>query len=336
MSLLIRIYFNAAFGGLGGLIGWMLFGALGQKNPPDGLPTYLNYLLMGSLIGGAIAYFVVSVEAIRDSSLARFARLSTYGVVLGAMGGAVGGFLGNFMKELVDQLILQQNMPELVGTILTILVFAVGWSLLGMAVGMSEGIAARSLGKFSYGTIGGGMGGFIGGMIYASFLQSTRQETGAGAYLWSASGLVIMGACIGSLTALVRGVFLPASVKVLRGWQEGREYGLDKPANTLGRKEHVDIPLFRDMKVEKEHAIIRRLGKRYMLFNNNSPPENTQVNGKPVPAAVELADGDRIQLGNVVLKFQGRAAVNRERPSRRPAAATPGQGKGALADMLGK
>ena len=26
MSLLIRIYFNAVFGGLGGLLGWVLFG----------------------------------------------------------------------------------------------------------------------------------------------------------------------------------------------------------------------------------------------------------------------------------------------------------------------
>src|SRR5690606_29309749 len=106
-------------------------------------------------------------------------------------------------------------------------------------------------------------------------------------YFWTGLGLIIMGACIGSLTALVRAVFIPASVKVLRGWQEGREYALDKNASLLGRKEHADIPLFRDMKVEKEHAFIRRLGKRFMLFNNNAPPENTLVNDKPVPQAVE-------------------------------------------------
>src|SRR5439155_21759007 len=32
MALLTRIYFNAVFGGLGGLLGWMLFGIFGDPN----------------------------------------------------------------------------------------------------------------------------------------------------------------------------------------------------------------------------------------------------------------------------------------------------------------
>ena len=44
----------------------------------------------------------------------------------------------------------------------------------------------------------------------------------------------VMGACIGSLSALVQGVFQPASVRVLRGWQEGREYPLDKVDSHVG------------------------------------------------------------------------------------------------------
>jgi len=57
---------------------------------------------------------------------------------------------------------------------------------------------------------------------------------------------------------------------VLRGWQEGREYPLDKPAVVLGRAEQADIALFRDMKVEKRHAIIRREGEQYVLVNQNN------------------------------------------------------------------
>jgi pSer/pThr/pTyr-binding forkhead associated (FHA) protein len=102
---------------------------------------------------------------------------------------------------------------------------------------------------------------------------------------------------------------------VLRGWQEGREYPLDKPDTSLGRDEHADIALFRDMKVEKRHAVIRRdRHGRYLLFNNNAPPDWTRVNDEPVPQAIELRDGDRIQLGNVILRFQMRAARVRERP----------------------
>ncbi len=125
--------------------------------------------------------------------------------------------------------------------------------------------------------------------------------------------MIILGASIGSLSALVQGVFQPASVKVMRGWQEGREYPLDKNDSLLGRDEHADIALFRDMRVEKKHAFIRREGARYILKNNGAPADFTLVNGEQVASFRELQDGDRIQLGNVVLRFQARAAQNRGR-----------------------
>ncbi len=97
-------------------------------------------------------------------------------------------------------------------------------------------------------------------------------------------------------------------MRVLRGWQEGREYPLEKPETLLGRAEHADIALFRDMKVQKEHCLIKRNREKYLLVNNGAPPEVTLVNDRPVPHTCELQDGDRIQLGNVLLRFQLRAA----------------------------
>ena len=106
---------------------------------------------------------------------------------------------------------------------------------------------------------------------------------------------------------------MPASVKVVRGWQEGREYALLNSENSLGRDEAVDIPLFRDMRVEKRHALIQRSGNRFILKNSHSPPEQTKVNDDPVSSECDLRDGDRIQLGNIVLRFQMRAAKLREK-----------------------
>jgi hypothetical protein len=309
MGLLLRIYFNAVYGALGGLLGWMLFGIFGDKTPAEGWPQKFQMFLGGALIGGAIGYFVVSVEALRDRAVAKFARLATYGVALGAAGGALGMFIGDEVNALLLSWLGGSTLP-------TVLARGVGWTFLGVAIGASEGVAARSLGKFSYGTLGGAIGGFVGGCLFALFyLQAmeARETT----YWWNATGLVILGACIGSLSALVQGVFQPASVKVMRGWQEGREYPLDKPASLLGRDEHADIALFRDMKVEKKHAYIRRVGERFVLVNNNAPAEQTRVNDAPVGQSHELRDGDRIQLGNVILRFQARAAVNRAR-ARRP------------------
>lgn len=308
MALVARVYFNAVFGALGGLLGWLLFGVFGDKIPAPGFPEFANYLLGGALIGGLIGFFVVSVEAIRDQSLVRFARLASYGVILGALGGAPGMLLGVYLQEL-----LTRSLGHFL--LITMLARGLGWSLLGLAIGMSEGIAARSLGKFSYGMVGGTLGGFVGGCLFDLFYTLAVQSLST-TYFWNAMGLVILGACIGSLSALVQSVFQPASVKVLRGWQEGREYPLDKPESLLGRDEHADIALFRDMRIEKRHAFIKRLGARFLLVNNNAPADQTRVNDIPVGQSYELQDGDRIQLGNVVLRFQARAAVNRLRPRR--------------------
>jgi hypothetical protein len=288
---------------------------LGDKRP-EAQFVLVNALLGGAVIGGAIGYFVVSVEAIRDRSLPRFARLASYGVLLGIVGGALGMTVGDQVNFLLIRL-LGDSLP------VTMLARGLGWSLFGVAIGMSEGIAARSLGKFSYGMIGGALGGFLGGALFEWFHSFARAAL-VTTYFWNALGLVILGACIGSLSALVQSVFQPASVRVLRGWQEGREYPLEKPANLLGRAEQADIALFRDMKVDKRHCFIKRTNDKYVLINNGAPPENTLVNEHPVAQAIELHDGDKLQLGNVLLRFQLRAATQRQR--KQPASAVPAIG----------
>jgi hypothetical protein len=308
MALLVRIYYNAVFGALGGLLGWLLFGVFGDKNSADNT----QQLLGGAFIGGFIGYFIVSVEAIRDRSWLRFCRLASVGILLGALGGALGMAVGEEVNYfLVRKLIhWQEDAATISGIVGEVVSRALGWMVLGVAVGLSEGIAARSLGKLSYGTMGGAIGGLIGGALFG-LIKALEKGSEGTSHVWGgAMGLVILGACIGLFSALVQGVFQPASLKVLRGWQEGREYPLLKAESVLGRDEGVDIPLFRDMKVEKRHAIIRRDGSKFGLWNRQSPPEQTRVNDQPVPQFSLLKDGDRIQLGNIVLRFQTRAAVN--------------------------
>jgi hypothetical protein len=221
-------------------------------------------------------------------------------------------WLGDLVNTALLRRIGSEHHGGTAALLFTVLSRGIGWTLLGVAVGLSEGIAARSLAKLSYGTLGGAVGGFVGGALYGFALQKASAQ-GIHAAFWGAVGLIILGACIGSLSALVQAVFQPASVKVMRGWQEGREYPLDKDDTLLGRDEHADIALFRDMRVEKRHAFIRREGARYLLRNNEAPADFTRVNEEPVLNWRDLRDGDRIQLGNVVLRFQARAAANRRR-----------------------
>src|SRR5262245_51254574 len=128
MAVLGRIYYNAVFGALGGLLGWMLFGIYGDKNPDSGAEQKMQMLLGGALIGGCIGYLVVSVEAIRDGALIRIARLATYGVVLGALGGAVGMFLGDEVNFALND-IFGKNL------VVSMLARGLGWTVLGVAIG---------------------------------------------------------------------------------------------------------------------------------------------------------------------------------------------------------
>jgi hypothetical protein len=319
MPLLARIYFNAVFGGLGGLLGWMLFGVFGNPGSED----LWQWLSGGALIGGSIGYFVVGVEALRDQALVRFCRLASYGVIIGAVGGALGLWLGDHITFVLNEKFGGRQL------LVAMLARGLGWMVLGLAVGLSEGIAARSLGKLSYGSLGGALGGVLGGALFALIYTWAIEEGPAKvlpvaitldgwAALAGAVGLIILGACIGALSALVQGVFEPASVRVLRGWQEGREYPLDKASSELGRDEAADIALFRDMKIDKWHARICRERDRFVLYNR-ATAQQTQVNGVAVADACVLEDGDRIQVGDVILRFQRKAARARRRPSGRPA-----------------
>lgn len=307
MARLVQIYYNAVFGALGGLLGWMLFGIF--TPPAVGEWDWHAALAGGAIIGLVIGYFVDSVDAILDRSLVRFVRYAAYGIILGAIGGAVGYWVGDWVNY---ALMPSGSDAGLIGRVTA---RALGWMLFGLLVGVSEGIAARSVGKLTYGAIGGSLGGLIGGGIFG-WLMEVLDKQDSSYTIGQAVGLAVLGACIGALTALVQEVLKPAAVKVLRGWQEGREYPIVKTSNVLGRDEAADVLLLRDMTVEKRHALIERKGTAFVLVNHGAPPQCTLVNDAPVEKSCELQDGDRIQLGQVVLRFLRRAAHKRNVPAR--------------------
>jgi hypothetical protein len=200
-------------------------------------------LAAGAIIGGIIGYVVVGWEYLVDGSAMRFLRTGTQGCLLGALGGALGLVLG----ELINYAL--QMGAWLSPLVIGVLARGLGWMVFGLTIGLAEGWVARSLLKTSYGAVGGSLGGFFGGAVFAALLiGSQRQEW---TYVWGqASALVILGASIGSLIASVEEALKPASVKILRGWREGREFSILKRETTLGRDERADILLLRDMKVE--------------------------------------------------------------------------------------
>ena len=307
MSRWHRIYYNTLFGALGGLLGWMLFG--------EWIDARWNWWMLalagGALIGAMIGYCIASVEAFHDAVLLRFIRFASMGTLLGAMGGALGFWLG---ESIHYWLLPSSGELNWINTATLIISRALGWGFFGLAVGMSEGLALRSVRLCRFGALGGMLGGALGGAVFG--LLMVLWDPSEHSYIWGqALGLIILGACIGLLSALVEQALQPACLQVVRGWREGREFRVIKQQNSLGRDEGADILLLRDMNIAKKHAVISQKGHGYVLILQEGRPEQTLINSTPAYSGQSLKDGDRLQIGATVLRFKQRKSMPSQKQS---------------------
>ena len=81
----------------------------------------------------------------------------------------------------------------------------------------------------------------------------------------------------------------------------GREHLLTARTVTIGRAVENEI-VVTSRRVSREHARVQREGRRLVLADLGST-NGTFLNGERLMAPVELRDGDRIGIGDVVLLF---------------------------------
>ncbi|HSJ56357.1 MAG TPA: FHA domain-containing protein [Anaerolineae bacterium] len=92
----------------------------------------------------------------------------------------------------------------------------------------------------------------------------------------------------------------------------GREHLLVSAAVTIGRAVENDI-VITSRRVSREHARIECQGRRCLLSDLGST-NGTFFNDERLMAPVELRDGDRIQIGDVVLTFHDPESTYLESP----------------------
>ncbi len=97
-----------------------------------------------------------------------------------------------------------------------------------------------------------------------------------------------------------------ASLVVLQGAEIGRDFRLRRGSVVIGRGLQADVPILDDL-VSREHARLEAIWDAaaattaYHLYDLGST-NHTFVNSHPIDHAV-LQDGDKIQVGDTVLKF---------------------------------
>ena len=87
---------------------------------------------------------------------------------------------------------------------------------------------------------------------------------------------------------------------VEQGDRVGQEYGLHAGDTNIGREGTNDI-VISDATVGRQQARVRQTPDGYDIYDL-AATNPTLVNGKPITRH-RLAEGDRVQLGNVVLVF---------------------------------
>ncbi len=293
MTKSLQIYYNAAFGALGGLIAWWLVGLL---------PTATwNLWLATAFIGAGAGLFIgAAVGAVDGAVTKRLLRRAMYGLLLGGLAGLFSGVAGLLIGQ--------------AGFLITgggFLGRTLGWTMLGLFLGIGEGAIERKLKRAAYGLVGGVVAGVIGGLIYEGLTQAFLQRSGEVQIWLGALGLAFIGASLGGITAaaveFIGGAIDRGMLVVKGGSRAGNEIRVVDHAR-LGSYDGCEVYLPGGHGVEKEHALVVKQ-KDGFYVRPRGPSASILVNQRPIapgPGGQKLSNGDTITVGDINVVFEAR------------------------------
>ena len=285
MSLSRLVYYSAVIGGWTAFAAWLVAEFCILQTGVASGP--LQVALVGALVGGAIGAGLNVVAGMTNGQWLQMLQRMGPGFLGGGLGGACGGLVG-------DVLFSFAGLPR-----------ALGWMLMGLGIGVVEGIYEKSPSKLRNGLIGGGLGGLAGGLLFDPLTRLISSGSGMSS---RATAFVILGICIGAMIGLVQVVLKEAWLTVMDGYRTGRQLILSKAITTLGRGDHLPLPFLgpANKDLGTEHLRIQRKPNGTFSIEDNNSKLGTRVNGQLISGPVELKDGDLIKLGTNIVRFNER------------------------------
>ena len=281
MSLARMAYYCAVIGGWSAFFAWMIceIAFLGR----GGSATW-QVVGAASIVGAAIGAGLNAVAGMSNGGIFQTIKRLGPGLVGGGIGGAVGGLLGNF-------LFASLGMPRVIG-----------WVIMGLGIGVVEGLYEKSPSKIRNGLIGGGLGGLAGGLLFDILPRLIHTGSGMSS---RATGFVILGLCIGALIGLVQVALRDAWLTVVDGYRVGRQLILSAPVTILGRGDHLPLPFIgaANAELDVRHLAIERRPSGGFFARDLSTRLGSTVNGIPIQGEVDLRDGDTIKLAGNYVRF---------------------------------
>lgn len=284
MSLSRLVFYSAVVGGWSAFVGWLLAQLLfGRWVDVSFLLVALMVGIVAAFIGGGLSQVAGLINLRWGDQVHRLGP----GIVGGLAGGIAGALLGSLIHAMAGEF----------GRV-------IGWAFMGIGIGVAEGIYEQSPRKLRNGLIGGALGGFLGGLLFFLF-----NLIGLGTDVSKrATGFVILGVCIGLFIGLVQVVLKEAWLTVEQGFRPGRQLILAQPLLTLGTSEKASLIFiaYGAKGVEPIHLQIQRLPDGRYVVQDNQSRTGTFVNGQRLSGPALLRDGDRLQFGTNVVRFNER------------------------------
>ncbi|MCE5199435.1 MAG: FHA domain-containing protein [Armatimonadota bacterium] len=304
---MIRIIKYTIAAMLGAIIAWAVMEPTSLM-PDDGSSVGFTAVFVIGLVSGLMVGLLLGIAEAGSGLSPRDAGKSVaMGALVGAAGGLVGFSFGNAFYQALHG--ASSAAPSLFSFILLLIGRGLGWALVGMFIGLSQGIATMSPKRMINGAVGGFIGGGFGGSVFEILAWMNRG--GAANFptgMIRLTSFATTGAAIGLFIGLIEEVAKQAWLVRLVGRNEGKEYTLYKESTVIGRSEFADIPVFTDADISERHVAISVAGKRYFVEDLNSA-QGTTVDGRQITTKEPLHDGDIIIMGKTRFLFRDKASA---------------------------
>jgi hypothetical protein len=284
MSLLRGVYYSAVFAAWAALLGVFVCQGTVLRLAMGGVAATA---LVGSVVGLCIGVGIGLNAGAASGSVAGVARRALFGGLIGALGGALGGAVGELLFTLSDKL------------------RPLGWMLLGMGVGVADGLFDRSPKKVRNGLIGGAAGGLVGGLSF----DLVSRYAGGSELAARAAGFVLLGLCVGAMIGAVQLLLKRSWLTVVDGFGIGRQVILARQETPLGRAAAAGLSFGGrfGQELADEHATVRVMANGRYQVCPITGTSGTAVNGTIVTSPTLLQDGDVIRLGPNYVLFSEKA-----------------------------
>jgi hypothetical protein len=305
----IAILILTAGGLAGGVFAFLGYKILSSTGMLDNVSTTVNNLLFTFTLAFVIGMIVSIIDAASTRVASKIGIAAAIALPTSIVSGlAIGAIANAFYQAMMTGLYTTAN--ERIGNgeseeaVLswvrnsTHLPRGVAWLMVGIAAGLTVGVASRSLKRTGLCIGGGAVGGFLGGFIF-DFIP-TGLEWGA-----QLLGIGITGLFVGLSMALLEQAARTQWIEIIAGGMAGKQFILYKTDIQIGSSTQADITLIKDPSIAPIHARIFAQGGRNYL-ESLDPSRPCSVNGR-VETRMPLEDSMDITIGATVIRFREKA-----------------------------